>query len=131
MLPRPKNSSSDRTWLLRRGDQAAVAACILAALVSLGGYYATHRGSIVEIDRADPQTAAFKIDINKADPAEFAQVPGIGKVLAQRIVQVRQERGGFVDHQDLTRVRGIGTKTLERMRPYLLPMPEASSTAGR
>ena len=56
---------------------------------------------------------------------ELAELPGVGETLARRIVEVRRERGPFADHEDLRRVRGIGPRTLERLRPYLLPMAES------
>jgi competence protein ComEA len=57
-------------------------------------------------------------------------MPGVGEVLAKRIVTDRETNGPFQDHSDLRRVRGIGPKTLDGMRPYLVPMPEAAATAG-
>jgi len=49
-------------------------------------------------------------------------LPGIGEMLARRIVESRREHGLFVDHEDLLRVKGIGPKTLQAMRPFLLPI---------
>ena len=122
------------TWLLRRADQAGVAVLVLAALagttawwVSQGGF----RGRLIEVDRAQPRTAAFRVDINRADWPEFAQLPGIGETLGRRIVDSRQADGPFIDHDDLRRVRGIGPKTVERLRQYLRPMPCGGSLAGR
>ncbi len=66
-----------------------------------------------------------------ADWPEFAQLPDIGETLARRIVESRVEQGPYADHDQLLRVRGIGPRTLERMRPYLRPMPEAANVAGR
>jgi competence protein ComEA len=60
----------------------------------------------------------------------MALLPGIGEVLARRIVEDRRQRGPFRDLGELRRVRGIGPKTLEGMRPYLLPMPDLEATAG-
>jgi len=124
-LPRP---------LLRRLDQAAVAV-ILA--VSLGAITVSlfvrgaHRGQLIEIDRADPQTVEFKVDLNRADWPELTLLPGIGETLARRIDQSRKEDGPFLDHNDLQRVHGIGPKTLDAVRPYLLPMPDADGLVGR
>jgi competence protein ComEA len=50
--------------------------------------------------------------------------------LARRIVESRVVEGPFGDHRDLLRVNGIGPRTLERMRPYLLPMPNQDAVAG-
>jgi len=119
---------------LRRTDQAVVGALSFAALLSLAVYWVTrggHRGELIEIDRADPRRAEFRLDINTADWPELAQLPGIGETLGRRIVQDRAERGPFLGHEDLRRVRGIGPKTLERVRPYLLPLPERATVAER
>ena len=75
------------------------------------------------VDRADPLAVRFEVDINTADWPELMQLPGIGQTLAHRIVQSRQTAGPFADQDDLRRVRGIGPKTLEQIRPYLRPMP--------
>ena len=124
--------SHHRRWLLRRADQAAVAALVAAALLAMAGWWTAHggwRGRLIEIDRADPFTARFEVDINAADWPELMQLPGIGETLAQRIVESRQAAGPFVDHEDLRRVRGIGPKTLEHIRPYLRAMPDAGNVA--
>ena len=56
------------------------------------------------------------IDINKARAEAFELLPGIGPVLAGRIVARREESGGFEKEEDLLQVRGIGPRTLERIR---------------
>jgi competence protein ComEA len=120
-------------WLLRRADQAAVAGLVLLGLASIGGWWVAHggcRGRLVEIDRAEPRTAEFEVDLNQADWPELVQLPGIGETLARRIVESRQRDGRFLDHEDLQRVRGIGPKTLQRIRPYLRPMPQHETIAA-
>ncbi|MBI2826885.1 MAG: helix-hairpin-helix domain-containing protein [Planctomycetia bacterium] len=77
------------------------------------------------------RTARFEVDINEADWPELAQLPGVGETLARRIVESRQTDGPFADHEELRRIRGIGPRTLERIKPFLRPMPETSSVAGR
>jgi competence protein ComEA len=119
-------------WLLRRADQAAVAALVAVALLAMAAWWTAHggwRGNLIEIDWADPLTARFEVDINAADWPELMQLPGIGQTLAQRIVESRQAAGPFADHEDLRRVRGIGPKAFEHIRPYLRPMPNAANVA--
>ena len=94
---------------------------------TLGG----HRGELIEIDRAAPLTAHFEVDLNTAPWPELAQLPGLGETLARRVVESRQSDGPFLDHEDLQRVNGIGPRTLDRVRPYLSPMPSAENLAGR
>jgi len=118
---------------LRRADQAVVATCVAVGLVALLGYW-VHRGitgsRLIDIDRAEPLHAQFQLDINQAEWPELVQLPGIGEVLARRIVEERQMHGAYLDHRDLQRrVRGIGAVSLDRMRPYLLPMADTSNVA--
>lgn len=119
--------------LLRRADQAAVAGLVVMALAGMAVYWYVHgghRGELIEIDRADPLVARFQVDINQAEWPELAQLPQIGEVLARRIVDSRAAHGSFVDHDDLQRVNGIGPLTLQRIKPYLLPMPDQQDVAG-
>ena len=48
----------------------------------------------------------------------------IGEVLAKRIVEDRKQHGPFRSHDDLDRVYGIGRKTIDNIRPHLLPIAE-------
>lgn len=58
------------------------------------------------------------IDVNAADEAELMRLPGVGPTLAGRIVLARgTERFKAVD--DLRRVKGIGAKTLDNLRPFV------------
>jgi len=112
--------------MLRRAEQTAVAALVAGALAAMAGWWAVHggpRGRLIEIERAEPLSARFEVDINEADWPELMQLPGIGQTLAQRIVDSRRTDGPFPDHEALRRVRGIGPKTLDGIRPYLRAMP--------
>ncbi|CAM3885014.1 ComEA family DNA-binding protein [Alkalicoccus chagannorensis] len=59
------------------------------------------------------------VDVNEADVDDLEGVSGIGRDLAARIVEERQTNGRYDTLDDLTRVRGIGEKKLERLRPGL------------
>jgi competence protein ComEA len=114
-------------------DQAAVGSLVALALVGMVAYWFVkggHRGELIEIDRAEPLTARYLVDINKADWPELAELPDLGETLARRIVDSRARAGPFADHEDLLRVNGIGPRRLEMMRPYLLPMPDRDDVAG-
>ncbi len=121
-------------WLWKRADQATIGALVLCALISMTAWWYRQGGAdgrLIEIDREPKRHAQFLVDINQADWPELAQLPGIGRTLAERIVASRDERGPFLDHSELRRVRGIGPKTLEKMKPYLRPIPPAGNVAGR
>src|SRR5438874_572391 len=130
--PRPDRRSWPRL-ILRRADQAVAAAVIVASLAAMAGWWSWQgqlRGRLIDIERAEPIAIDFKIDVNKADWPELALMPNIGEQLAKRIVADRADRGAFRDHSELRRVRGIGPKTLESMKPFLLPLPDLEATAN-
>ena len=60
-----------------------------------------------------------KININTASLEELQKVPGIGPVIAQRILDYRKEVGRFLSLDELREVKGIGEKTFEKLKPYL------------
>ena len=57
-----------------------------------------------------------RININTATSQELQTLPGIGPAIAQRIIEYRQTSGGFSTVDDLTNVKGIGEKRLEKIR---------------
>ena len=57
----------------------------------------------------------FPININAAGETEFLALPGIGDVLAQRILTYREEHGSFSNVEELMNVEGIGEKRMEEM----------------
>jgi competence protein ComEA len=77
-----------------------------------------------EADRA-PQKA--KLDINRATVQELQALPGIGEVLAQRVVEYRGVHGPFKTIEGLIKVKGIGPKRMEQLRPFLVAGVPVSS----
>ena len=59
------------------------------------------------------------VNINTADATQLDTLPGIGPVMAQRIIDYRNQHGPFLSVDELDNVSGIGPKTLEKLRPYV------------
>ena len=64
--------------------------------------------------------AHHAIDLNTATKAELMLLPGIGPAYAERIILSREDQGPFERVEDLDRVKGIGPKTIERLRPFVV-----------
>jgi competence protein ComEA len=61
------------------------------------------------------------VDVNRADASELAAVPGIGRALGARIVELREREGTFASLDELLDIAGMTQSRLERARPYLRP----------
>ncbi len=59
------------------------------------------------------------LNINNASAKELQSLPSIGENMAKRIIEFREVHGRFASVQELTEVKGIGEKTLEKLRPFI------------
>jgi competence protein ComEA len=64
-----------------------------------------------------------KVNINAATESELEALPGIGKVIAQRIVAFRDANGPFHSVDDLIQIDGISTRTVESLRDLVTTGP--------
>ncbi len=63
--------------------------------------------------------AAGPVDLNAATPAQLEELPGVGPVLAERIVEWRTQHGRFSSVEELAEVAGIGETTLAELAPLV------------
>jgi len=71
---------------------------------------------------ADPEIN-FPLDLNEATQEELEALPGIGPGKAEEILAYRDAFGPFVSIEDLLEVDGIGQKTLDSLRDFLIIKP--------
>ncbi len=68
------------------------------------------------IPPAPPAFIRLEVRVNTATGAELSALPGIGPKLGERIVEDRKRHGRYLTLTDLSRVKGITPKTLEKLK---------------
>lgn len=96
--------------------------------IIMGGYLFVRSYTVPMVDTPNLQvfigqdepifTGIFVLDPNTAPADSLELLPGIGKVLADRIVEYRKLHR-FEQEVDITEVKGIGPKMYEKLKPYL------------
>lgn len=97
----------------------AFAGLLLVSSVGQWGWAWLVGRPLVEVGSLEGRRAEFSVDVNSATWVEWMQVPEVGEKLARAIVHDRETNGPFRSVDELTRVKGIGNKTLDKMRPFL------------
>jgi competence protein ComEA len=102
-LARPL-TDGERVYIPRKGEMPPSAAAPPDGAVSGGG---------------GPAGASGKVNINTATVGQLEELPGIGEVIAQRIVDYRTQHGPFKTVRDLLKVEGIGEKKFESIEDHV------------
>jgi comEA protein len=90
--------------------------CLTLVVVALAAVLpGTALGKSPSAAEAAVNTSA--IDINVATAEQLTALPGIGSVMAERIVKFREQHGDFKRVEDLLKVKGIGEKSFQKIRP--------------
>ncbi len=97
----------------RRTRLAALGVASLLALLAAGWLPAV---SVAAEEEKKPEK---RVNLNSAPASELAKLPGIGEVIAQRIIRHREKSGPFRSVDELLVVRGISRKKLEILRPLV------------
>jgi competence protein ComEA len=84
---------------------------------SSGTGTATAEGTLPEDQAAEE---SWPLDLNTANARDLQRLPNIGPVLAERIIAWRTEHGPFTDTEELMLIEGIGQKTYERLKEYVV-----------
>lgn len=99
------------------GPDAALAGVNLAAEVVDGSQIRVPRvGDPVASGAAAEESLVV---VNQADATALETLPGVGPVLAARIIEHRDRQGPFTTPEDLLDVSGIGESILARLRPHI------------
>ncbi|RKN79035.1 ComEA family DNA-binding protein [Paenibacillus ginsengarvi] len=75
------------------------------------------------VEPKSQKAAAGVLDLNRASESELDKLPGIGPSKAKAIAEYRSREGPFRTVEDLKKVKGIGDKTFETLKPYITVDP--------
>ena len=93
------------------------AVCVGFLVMTLHGHGLAEQG--IQAPRSAEPEQQETVDLNTATAVELRTLPRIGERTAQRIIEYREEHGGFEKIEDLMNVRGIGERTFLRLRPLI------------
>jgi competence ComEA-like helix-hairpin-helix protein len=82
---------------------------------------------VMHFKKSHPQVPAAGLDINmsalqinETSHSELTGLPGIGEVLAGRIMDHRKQNGPFTSKEEIKKVKGIGPKKFEAIKEFLI-----------
>ena len=120
-----KTTSKTQKGIVRAAAALVLPASIVAAvfLAAMAGSVSAQAAGARRAGAAAKSAAAAEsgekaapVDINTADVEKLTGLPGVGPAIAQRIVDYRKEHGSFKSVDELLSVRGIGERSLARLR---------------
>ena len=97
----------------------AVMLAVTAGLVLWVGWPVPSQDNRGPVSPVSPDLQS-KLDLNRASVEDLTHLPGIGPVLAQRIIERRQNNGLYRSVEGLLKVKGIGKTRLNRLRSLIL-----------
>ena len=120
----PRDRQAERVIL--RKLPIGMAMFMVTLLLGIGIVTAT--GNTLDQRHIKPTTTDFLININTDNAGNLMLLPGVGKVIANRIIEHRQQHGLFTSIQQLDDISGISHRTIARIEPFLLPLPDDLKT---
>jgi competence protein ComEA len=112
-------ASVNRAEKLTDGQEIIVLTKEQTAAHSRRSSHARRSGRRTKSGKSTVKITSGTININTASLDELEQIPGVGKITAQRIVDERQQIGGFRNSSDLMEIDGMTPSKFEKMRPFI------------
>ena len=104
---------------LTKQERQVILFLIIVALIGLGINFLTKHFSQIRVIGYVSQDIG-KVNLNQANLETLIDIPGIGKILAQRIIDYRQQNGKFNVIDELNNVKGIGKSKYQAIKDYFI-----------
>lgn len=78
-----------------------------------------NKKALTKTDDIEDEKSVKSLDINTANKTELLTLPKVGPVTAERIIRFRTDYGPFKSVDDLLKIKGIGSKTLDKIKPFI------------
>ncbi len=96
-----------------------ILSALIGALISLNSVNFMSRERLKKNYAILVEEGTASISINEAEAIDLESLPGIGPVMANRIVEYRTINGRFNKLEDLKKIKGIGDKLLQKILPFI------------
>ena len=113
------NSSSPSTRIPEKEFDYSIPDSIFAARSKGIGHTLLSTAHSDSLEQNDSSAHHSSININTATKAELMKLPHIGEAYAERIIAYRNEHGPFKSANELQKVKGIGKKRFEQVKPLV------------
>lgn len=107
------------TDIFTSNERSIIIFTVTLVLLGNGIYYLCKKMPAAEITRWI-QSDFTRTNINEADQGSLQEIPGIGKVLARRIVEYRKRKGTIKALQELRDIQGITEYRFEQLKEHLM-----------
>ena len=112
---------------MKKGNTLLLAVCVACICFVFGIFFGrntmrnytllpVNRESVVASDDA---VVDYRLNINQASKMQLMELEGIGEVMAQRIIDYREENGPYQVAEDIMNVDGMGPKKFSAIEPYI------------
>lgn len=104
---------------MQRYFPAAAEEVRVTAVADTAGRDTTSDGAADSTGQAAEKPHGELVNVNEAGSERLQTLPGIGSAYAKRIIQYREKHGEFNTEEELKKIKGIGEKRLEKLKPFI------------